>query len=359
MKNLKKRRATDIAGRSALIAGSLLVGLVLLELGIRIAHGPQGLVQWPNLVLEARLRRGDDGRMMYDPQLGFVPRPGLSNEGIHYDSHGFRISPSLPGAAPLAEPPILVVGDSFAHGEEVNDGESWAAQLQGLTGRRVVNAAVSAYGLDQMVLRAERVAPEVRPAALVLSFIADDIRRAEMKRTWGAEKPYFELVNGALVLRNVPVPPRRTPAETMTISQRLFGRSLLVDFVLRRLGLQYEWALDHERVMSSRAGEQLLCPLMRRLADLRLPTLVVAEYDSYVWQDPAYAPVVRALSQKVLACATTAGLAALDMFEPMQAAVQQRGVAALYRVAHPGPDGTRIAAQSIAAELKKLPTMAP
>jgi hypothetical protein len=231
--------------------------------------------------------------------------------------------------------------------------------LQGLTGRRVVNAAVSAYGLDQMVLRAERVAPEVRPAALVLSFIADDIRRAEMKRTWGAEKPYFELVNGALVLRNVPVPPRRTPAETMTISQRLFGRSLLVDFVLRRLGLQYEWALDHERVMSSRAGEQLLCPLMRRLADLRLPTLVVAEYDSYVWQDPAYAPVVRALSQKVLACATTAGLAALDMFEPMQAAVQQRGVAALYRVAHPGPDGTRIAAQSIAAELKKLPTMAP
>jgi hypothetical protein len=292
MKNLKKRCATsksvapsvgpkvnDIAGRIALIACSLLVGLILLELGIRLGHGRDGLVNWPNLVLEARLRRGDDGRMMYDPELGFVPRPGLSNEGMHYDSHGFRLSPTT-STAPLAEPPVLVVGDSFAHGEEVRDGESWPAQLQGLIGRRVVNAAVSAYGLDQMVLRAGRVAPEVGPAALVLSFITDDIRRSEMKRTWGAEKPYFELVDGALVLRNVPVPPHRAPADTMTIWQRLFGRSMLVDFVLRRLGWQYEWALDHERVLSSREGEQLLCPMMRRVASLHLPTLIVAEYDS-------------------------------------------------------------------------------
>jgi hypothetical protein len=68
--------------------------------------------------------------------------------------------------------------------------------------------------------------------------------------------------------------------------------------------------------------------------------------------------VVRALAQKVLTCATAAGLATLDMFEPIQAAVKQRGVEAMYRVAHLGPDGTRIVAESIAAELEKL-HMAP
>jgi hypothetical protein len=282
-----------------------------------------------------------------------VPRPGLSNDGLHYNNHGFRLSPTS-SAAPLAEPPILVVGDSFAHGDEVNDGETWPAQLQAMMGRRVVNAGVSAYGIDQIVLRAEGVAADVRPAALVVSFIADDIRRSEMKRTWGAEKPYFELVEGTPVLRNVPVPPSPRPADTLSIWQRLFGRSLLVDLVLRRLGWQYEWAIDHERVLSSREGEQLLCPLMRRVASLRLPTLVVAEYDSYVWRDPGYAPVVRAVSEKVLACATAAGLATLDMFESMEAAVKRRGVETLYRVAHPGPEGTRLAAERIAAELEKL-----
>ncbi len=335
-----------------MIVGSLLVGLILLELGIRLTDGPEALTHWPNLVLEARVRRVDNGRMIYDPRLGFAPRPGLSNDGLHYDDHGFRLSPTAP-AAPLAEPPILVVGDSFAHGDEVADSEAWPARLQALTSRRVVNAAVSAYGIDQTVLRAEAVAAEVKPAALVLGFIADDVRRSEMKRTWGAEKPYFALVDGVLVLRNVPVPPSPPPADTLSIWQRLFGRSLLVDFVLQRLGWQYEWTIDHERVMSAREGEQLLCPLMRHVASLHLPTLVVAEYDSYVWRDPAYAPVVRAVSDKVLGCAAAAGLATLDMFGPMEAAVKQRGVEALYRVAHPGPEGTRIAAEAIAAELQK------
>ena len=92
----------------------------------------------------------------------------------------------------LAEPPILVVGDSYAHGDEVNDAETWPARLQPLIGRRVVNAAMSGYGIDQMVLRAEMRRPEVKPAAIIMSFIADDVRRTEMKRVWGAEKPYFE-----------------------------------------------------------------------------------------------------------------------------------------------------------------------
>jgi hypothetical protein len=340
-------------GRIALVIGSVLFGLVVLELGCRIARGPQWLLHWPNIVLDGRqdMQLNVQGRTIHDPNLGFIARPGFSYGGLHYDERGLRVTPTPEGIA-LSRPPILVVGDSYAHGDEVADDETWAARLQPLTGRVVINAALSGYGIDQMVLRAESLVPEVKPAAIVLSFIADDVRRTEMKRLWGAEKPYFELVGGNLALRNTPVPPPPDPADTLSVWQRLFGRSLLVDTVLRRLGWQYEWALDHVRVLSEAEGERQLCPLMRRLAALGVPTLVVAEYDPYLWMDDDYAPVVRRITGRVLTCAAAAGLATLDLFEPIDAAVRRRGLRVIYRVSHPSPAGTEIAAQRIAQELK-------
>jgi hypothetical protein len=348
----------DSAGRIVLIGVSVLIGLILLELGVRLTQGSGALTHWSNIVLDERVKRAGNsrGNIVYDSNLGFAPRPGFASADLNNDERGFRVSPA---ATTASGPPILVVGDSFAQGDEVMDSETWPARLQVLTGRQVVNGAVSGYGIDQAVLRAGKVVPEIKPATLILSFIADDVRRSQMKRTWGAEKPYFVLEGGRLALRNVPVPPSPRPTDTLSIWQRLFGRSMLVDFVLRRLGWQYEWALDHERALSSHEGDELLCPLMRRLAELKLPTLVVAEYDAYVWRDAGYAPVIRSVTEKVLACAASAGLATLDMYGPMEAAVKRQGVEALYRVAHPGPNGTRLTAERIAAELEKHRLLSP
>ena len=349
-------------GRIALVIGSVLFSLVLLELGCRIARGPEWLVQWPNIILQDRLRTQRDvvGRTIHDPRLGFVGRPGFaSSDGrLHYDARGFRVTPASEGVA-LAGPPILVLGDSYAHGDEVTDSETWAAKLQSLTGRVVVNAALSGYGIDQMVLRAAIVAPQIKPSAIVLSFIADDVRRTEMKRLWGAEKPYFEWVDGALALRNTPVPLPPSPADSLSVLQRLFGWSVLVDTILRHQGWQYEWAIDHVRVLSEAEGERQLCPLMQRLAKVGVPTLVVAEYDSYLWMDADYAPLVHRVTGLVLKCAEAAGLATLDMFPTIDAAVRSQGLRTVYADAHPSPVGTTIAAQRIADALKAQHILPP
>jgi len=176
---------------------------------------------------------------------------------------------------------------------------------------------------------------------------------------WGAEKPYFEWADGALTLRNTPVPLPPAPADTLSIWQRLFGRSVLVDTVLRHQGWQYEWAIDHVRVLSETAGERQLCPLMQRLATLRLPTLVVAEYDPYIWQDADYAPVVHRVTDIVLKCATEAGFATLDMFAAIDEAVRSRGLRAIYGDAHPSPAGAEITARQIAAALDKHRVVPP
>lgn len=346
-------------GRLALLVGSILVSLLVLELGVRALDGWDGLTRWPNLVLKLRndsWARGDLSRAVPDPRLGFIGRPGYrSGDGaLTYDAQGLRPTPAPTGEmgnVALAEPPLLVVGDSFAHGDEVRDGESWPARLQPLIGRRVINAAMSGYGIDQMVLRAEILATEAKPAAIILSFIADDVRRAEMKRVWGAEKPYFEDVKGRLVERNVPVPPSPDPRTTLDLWQRLFGWSLLLDTVLRPWGWQYEWAIDHVRVLPYGEGERLACPLFKRLAAIGVPALVVVEYDPFHWQDEGWRPMTRKTDDAVLACASAAGLATLDLFDAVDEGVRKQGLWTIYRRAHPSPVGTELAARRIAAEL--------
>lgn len=340
-------------GRAALVLGSLLVGLFVLELGCRLWRGPAALLTWSNIILEERqaTRRAGDGRMKRDSELGFVTRPGFASDGVTYDLHGHRLTPA-PAGTVLAEPPVLAVGDSYAHGDEVSDSETWVALLQPLIARRTINAGVSGYGLDQIVLRAEHAVPDIKPAALVLVFIAEDLRRSEMQRVWGAEKPYFELADGALTLRNVPVPPSPPPAATLDVWQRLFGWSVLVDTILRHKGWQYEWSIDHDRVLPRGAGEAMACALLKRVAGLGVPTLVVAEYDPWVWKNADYAREQRRLSAVVLDCARAAGLGALDLFSVIDEAVKRDGYAAVFRSSHPGPLGHRIAAERIASALQ-------
>ncbi len=341
---------TGLGARLALIAGSTVVALLLLELACRVSSGTLG--DWHNIILAERtaIRSLNDGRLEYDRDLGWVAHKGHVSAERNYDADGWRVAPN-PDALPLAEPPVLVVGDSIAHGDELKDAETWPSLLQLKLKRRVMNAALTGYGLDQIVLRAEKVARETKPAALVLSFAADDLRRSEMDRVWGVEKPYFEPVNGALVVRNVPVPPSPRPADTLDVWQWLFGWSQLVDTVLRHEGWQFEWSSDHERVLPRGEGERMACPMMRRVAAIGVPTLVVAEYNRWVFQDSDYRRETRRQTALVLDCARQAGLPALDMFDTVDAAVRGQGLDAVYRSSHPGPAGARLAADRIAAML--------
>ena len=185
-----QRPRSELFRRIALVLVSLVVGLGLLELGLR-ASTWSWLFAWPNFVLDARkvLADRDSGRTVHDERLGYVPRAGYATAGITIEENGVRRT----GPAPAdGRAPILAVGDSFTFGEEVGDGETWPADLQRLTGRRVLNGGVSGYGFDQIVLRTEALAPLYRPEAIVVAFIADDIRRTEMRRLWSADKPYFD-----------------------------------------------------------------------------------------------------------------------------------------------------------------------
>ncbi|MDI1265551.1 MAG: GDSL-type esterase/lipase family protein [bacterium] len=346
--NMPDAQRPSLSGRIAMVLAAVVVGLVVLELGLRVWFWGY-LFTWPNFVLEARtvLAAGDAGRYVHDDRLGYVPRAGHAAPGITIEADGRR---STGAATPGA--PILAVGDSFTFGAEVADPQTWPAQLQQITGRRVINGGVIGYGFDQIVLRAETLAPLYKPEAIVVAFIADDIRRTEMRRLWSADKPYFDIENGTPVLRNVPVPPRADPRTTLTFWQRTLGYSLLFDFILRRLDLLHDWFGDHVRVHPAGTGERIACLLTQRLADLQRSSgarvLMVAEYDPVVWDDPAFAATQRAMTGALLACARKQGLATLDSYDAMAATAKPRQ---LYVLWHMNEAGNALIARLVARAL--------
>ena len=346
--NMPDAQRPPLGPRILLVLAAILVSLGVLELGLRTWFWGY-LFTWPNFVLEARtvLAQGDSGRYVHDDRLGYVPRAGYAAPGLTIEADGRRST-----GAPAPGAPILAVGDSFTFGAEVTDPQTWPAQLQHIVGRRVINAGVSGYGFDQIVLRAEALAPFYKPDAIVVAFIADDIRRTEMRRLWSADKPYFDIENGMPVLRNVPVPPRADPKTTLTFWQSTLGYSLLFDFILRRLDLLHDWFGDHVRVHPPGTGERIACLLTKRLADLQRSSgarvLVVAEYDPVVWADPAFAARQREMTGALLGCAQKQGLATLDSYDAMAATAKPRQ---LYVLWHMNEAGNALIARLVATAL--------
>jgi hypothetical protein len=239
---------------------SVCVTLLGLELAVRAYRG----------TATARLETGL-GRSTYHPRLGWIPRPGRVSSGwtSNVDASSVR---SNGRAFSTASRPILAVGDSFTFGDEVEDSETWAAYLEDILHKRVINAGVGAYGLDQAFLRAELLLEEYDPDVVFLSFISDDIDRTECSyypygRGW---KPYFEYRDGSLILRNVPVPqepaPRGSPRRFQTLRKAL-RYSFLADTVFGRIA--HEWWQDRpvfEEVHHD--GEDVSVDLLVRLDGL-------------------------------------------------------------------------------------------
>ena len=231
-----------------LVAASTCVTMLILELGLRI--------------VKSRV-----GRMEYHSRLGWVPKPGRFGSEASWlsnvDASGLRSN-----GTPLlsTSPPILAVGDSFTFGDEIGDSETWSAHLETKLNRHVLNGGVSGYGLDQAVLRAEALLDVHRPDVVILSFISDNVTRSELSyyrygRGW---KPYFELVNGSLNLRNVPVP--KAPAPAVSAFRRILSHSVLVDAVLSRTVADWWQRPSIEHIHND--GESVSVELLARLNDL-------------------------------------------------------------------------------------------
>ena len=236
------------------------------------------------------------------------------------------------------------MGDSFTYGDEVRDEEAWPAQLQRITGRRVLNGGVTGYGFDQIVLRAEQLVDVHKPSVVIVGFIADDIRRTEMCRMWWRDKPWFAIEGDELVLKGVPVPHRtRLP---LKIRHRIDGVLVNSPPILQHL-LGY-----HSRVHRAGQGLAVARRLTERLARLRakhpVKMIVMAQYPPVIWTHKAESHKQRRVTGAVLNSAAAHGLATLDTFQRLATQPEPHN---FYGVTHMNARGNVMVASLLAATL--------
>ena len=145
----------------------------------------------------------------------------MPSEGGGYlmttNQSGFRSRHELTEKRPPGSSRILLFGDSFTAGDGVSDGYRFSDILeQRLEGPQVINLGLSGTGTDQQYLIFRELAKDLEYDLLLICPLVENIRRvanrfrATKSRQDGSQvymaKPYFELDDGKLNLRHVPVP---------------------------------------------------------------------------------------------------------------------------------------------------------
>jgi hypothetical protein len=197
---------------------------------------------------------------------------------------------------------------------------------------------------------------------LVVSFIADDVRRAEQRILWGVDKPYFDVVGDRLVLRNVPVPPPTAAMEPLDPLRQVLGYSFLMHTAMRRMGFSRWWlkgqALHAEPAHAK--GLEVACLLMDRLhalaRDQGLRVLLIAQYAPNAWWSElsTYDAETRVVD-RVMSCAQGRGLETLDTRHAIATAVQAHGFQHYYIGGHMNDAGNRLTTEQLADRLRVSP----
>lgn len=266
---------------------SCLLVLGVAELAVRISDHQVWTTR--NFVLDELAVLHSQYPMEFDQRLGWVPRPNTTSTPelwgrtvtITILPDGTRSNGSH-GVALNSHPIVLAVGDSYTFGDEVSDSETWPSWLEQQLQSPVINGGVVGYGIDQTYLRAKELITRYHPDILIVSFIDDDIGRAEFSERHHAEKPYFDIAQGELSLMNTPLPPPRSHHGGMWLRKSL-GHSLLVHRLMRAFAPGFWFNSSRNSIHMHDHGTEVACLLMRDLTRLanehHLRTIVLVQDD--------------------------------------------------------------------------------
>jgi len=177
--------------KAGLILGSIFLALIILEFGVRLIRGKILDTSLLSLAYSPTEKEKQDPRAQYDELLGWVPNYGtrmsgqigrLPGQSTYTIVDGNIRSNGKDRLKMFGGKTILAVGDSFTYGYDVNNHETWPAHLENLLVNRVtggslgnykvINAGVSGYGLDQIILRGEQLVHKFKPHLMIGNWLS-------------------------------------------------------------------------------------------------------------------------------------------------------------------------------------------
>lgn len=334
--------------------------------------------------IEEYLRAGPRAVEIYDPLLGWAPRPNaVSRDGLYqYNSQTLRAPREYAAIPPTGTIRIALFGDSFIHGDEVPFEQSFGYQLERKLNAdgyvvEVLNFGVPGYGTDQAFLRWRSRGKAFSPQIVIVGIYPDDVRRnVNLIRplcspTTGTplSKPRFILTGEQLALVNMPpIPPERVtgvmehlgswelaPYEycigTNPFLISPWPRSLALTFLVDRLGfhgvlpLPYDLTSEPARLML-----QILRQFRNEAEDAGSKFVVVHlpgefELRREMHNQPLdYADLFAAIAQQ-------ADVVAPD--RELLAHAQQASIGQLFGESHYSRKGNELVAAAVAARLER------
>lgn len=141
---------------------SLMIGLLLCEVGVRLVVNPGDYLS---------------ARTVADETLGIRVTPGTAG----FDEWGFR-NKKVPSRAE-----IVAIGDSHTYGNNAAMADSWPYVTARLTGRSVYNLGLGGYGPNQYYYLLKTLAVKLKPRWVVCAlYLGDDFENAFLM-TYGRE----------------------------------------------------------------------------------------------------------------------------------------------------------------------------
>lgn len=196
----------------------------------------------------------------YHDRLAYRFIPGLKarmpHEGggymVRVNEMGFRSNREFETRRTPGKRRVLLFGDSFTAGDGVSNPQRYSDVLeQLLPDVEIYNFGLPSSGTDQQYLAWQEFGRQIECDLVIVAVLVENIRRVAAKyRQYRNEqeellvysKPYFEVVDGVLTLRNVPPDPAPKREEDLPASERTLvdhgGRFMQARKLVRALGLQ-------------------------------------------------------------------------------------------------------------------------
>jgi hypothetical protein len=338
-----------------------------------------------------RVIRGESAYRKIDPELGWTIRAGGESGLARANATGFRASREYAASPPEGVVRIATYGDSFTHGSEVGNSDTWQHQLETRhPGLEALNFGVGGYGLDQALLRYRELGPRFGAHIVLIGFLSENIyRTVNVYRPFylpgtssPLAKPRFRWDGEVLELLPNPLPtPDHYRALLAEPEQILPGLGKNDYFYGLRDRAAWYGALPSVRlfryVRQRSAGDGIVRRVRteRGSADLydagseafevttavfdrfvqevstdgSVPIVVLFPYRRDLEQIarvgvPVYAPLVQQLERR--------GRDVIDLAEPLLTAAAASGVDSLFERIHYSAEGNRVVAEAVAAHLR-------
>ena len=256
MNRLSRRLARQLGIQILLLIGTLAAA----ELILRIVDLRE---------LRVGLRVGDAIVHRFHPELGWYPAANTVVERkslirtvtVATNSLGLRDIEH----DQVARPTVLVLGDSFVWGEDVEADERFTEIIRKqFPGLRIVNAGVSGYGTDQEFLLLQRLWDRFKPDVVVLIFCTENDRTDNTSNiiVGGYYKPYvIEMPDGQWRMAGQPVPMSRHVyfRENPVVRNSWLARAAVAGYIRFR----------HPRIMVPDPTEHLVAMMRDFVAERR------------------------------------------------------------------------------------------